>query len=149
MIGINIHNGNKILSLALISLYFCISLALVVQAQTVTQPPIIPTGSTTSKDAKNKDIQKLYIPHNADQQSNKTYLQNQLLPGIAATVIGIVGGLSLLFVIISGIQLLTSYGNGDAAGKAKKTLTWAVIGIIVASLSYAIVRIVATINIPK
>lgn len=130
----------KILSLALISLYFCVSLALVVEAQT-DPPPIIPTGSTTGSGAK-----KLYIPHNTDNQTNKTYLENQLLPGIAATIIGIVGGLSLLFVIISGIQFLTSYGNGDAMSKAKNTLTWAIIGIIVASLSYAIVRIISTIN---
>lgn len=145
MIGTGSHTVKKILSLALISLYFCVSLALIVEAQTVTQPPIIPTGSTSGTEKSTK----LYLPHNTDTQSNKTYLENQLLPGIASTIIGIVGGLSLLFVIISGIQLLTSYGNGDATSKAKNTLTWAVIGIIVASLSYAIVRIISTINIPK
>jgi hypothetical protein len=129
------------ITLLLISFYVCISLVLVAQAQTVTQPPIIPSGAT--------DQEKLYIPHNIGDQSNKAYLETRLLPGIASTIIGLAGGLSLIFVIISGIQLLTSYGNSDAAGKAKKTLTWAVAGIIIASLSYAVVRIVASITVPK
>lgn len=136
------YRKKKFFSLLLISLYVCLSLAItMVEAQTVTQPPIIPGGST--------DQQKLYLPHNIGDQDNKAYLETRLLPGIASTVIGLAGGLSLVFVIISGIQLLTSYGNSDAAGKAKKTLTWAVAGIIIASLSYAVVRILASITIPK
>lgn len=130
----------KFLTGLLVTLYFCLGTTFMVQAATVTQPDIIPAGSTGNE--------KLYIPHNTDQVSNKTYLEERLLPGIASTIIGLVGGLSLLFVIISGIQLLTSYGNGDAMGKAKKTLIWAVAGIVIASLSYAIVKIISTINIP-
>lgn len=138
MFRLKVQTIKHLLSLSLISLYFCFSLATVAEAATVTQPPIIPGGSTENS--------KLYIPHNTDPQSNKSYLENQLLPGIASTIIGIVGGLSLLFVIISGLQLLTSYGNKDASGKAKNTLTWAIVGIIIASLSYAIVKIISTIN---
>ncbi len=136
------YRKKKFFSLLLISLYVCLSLAItMVEAQTVTQPPIIPGGST--------DQQKLYLPHNIGDQDNKAYLETRLLPGIASTVIGLAGGLSLVFVIISGIQLLTAYGNPEAAGKAKKTLIWATMGIIVASLSYAIVRIIASITVPS
>lgn len=105
----------------------------------VTQPPIIPQDST--------DQGKLYIPHDTSGGTNKTYLENQLLPGIATTIIGITGGLALVFVIISGIQMLTSYGNTEAFTKARNTLIYALGGLVVASLSYAIVRIIASINI--
>lgn len=105
----------------------------------VTQPPIIPVGSTSN--------QKLYLPHDTSQDSNMNYVQNRLLPGIATMIIGITGGLALLFVIISGIQLLTSYGDSAAAEKAKKTLTYALAGVVIAGLSYAIVAIVGSISV--
>lgn len=107
---------------------------------TVTQPPIIPAGSIPSGS-------KLYLPHDTANVGNKNYIQNSLLPGIASTIIGLTGGLSLVFVVISGIQYLTAYGDGGAADKAKKTLTWALIGVVVAGLSYAIVAIISTINV--
>jgi hypothetical protein len=149
-----VHNPGKWLSLLLVSLYLTVSLAGVVLAgpndpvdpgsgssssgTTITQPPIIPTGATAT--------QKLYIPHNTSQESNKNYLENRLLPGIASSIIGLTGALALLFAIVSGIQLLTSYGNADAGNKAKTTLTYSLIGVIIAGLSYAIVKIVASIN---
>lgn len=105
----------------------------------VVQPPIIPAGATSN--------QKLYLPHDTTQDANLNYVQNRLLPGITAMIIGITGGLSLLFVIISGIQLLTSYGDSGAAEKAKKTLTYALIGVVVSGLSYAIVAIVSSISV--
>lgn len=106
---------------------------------TVTQPKIIPEGGT--------DTAKLYLPHDTSNVGNKTYIQNSLLPGIAATIIGFTGGLALLFVVISGIQYLTAYGDPGIADKAKKTLTYALVGLILAGLSYAIVAIIATINV--
>lgn len=106
----------------------------------VTQPPIIPKGAIPSGT-------KLYLPHDTTNTGNKTYLQNTLLPGIASTIIGITGGLALVFVVISGIQYLTAYGDSTVADKAKKTLTFALIGVILAGLSYAIVAIISTINV--
>ncbi len=106
----------------------------------VTQPPIIPKGAIPSGT-------KLYLPHDTTNTGNKTYLQNTLLPGIASTIIGITGGLALVFVVISGIQYLTAYGDSTVADKAKKTLTYALIGVVVAGLSYAIVAILSTINV--
>ncbi len=130
----------KYARLFLLGLYLLISFASVSLAQgTITQPPIIPSGGTSTE--------KLYIPHNTSQESNKTYMEQRLLPGIASSIIGITGALALLFTIISGIQLLTAYGNTDAAGKAQKTLTWSLIGLLVAGLSYAIVRIIASITV--
>lgn len=73
-------------------------------------------------------------------------LQQNVIPGITNTVIGITGGVALLFVIISGIQILTAYGNEEKVGTAKKTLTWALLGLVIAMLSYAIVQIIISIQ---
>lgn len=104
-------------------------------SQTVTIPPIIPV----------KD--KIYIPVNTSGESNKNYLQNRLLPSIANVIISITGGLSLLFAIVSGIQMLTAYGNSDQATAARKTLTFALVGLVISALSYGIVAIIASITV--
>lgn len=102
----------------------------------VTQPKIIPVEG-----------QQLYLPHDQSNQGNKAYVQNTLLPGIASTIIGMIGAVALLFVILSGIQYLTAFGDPEKANKAKSSLMWALIGVVIAGLSYAIVAIIASINI--
>lgn len=106
----------------------------------ITQPPIIPAGGTSNT--------KLYLPHNTSQESNMNYVQNRLLPGITTMIISLTGGLSLVFVIISGIRLLVSYADSSALENTKKTLTYALIGLIISGLSYAIVAIISSIT-PK
>jgi divalent metal cation (Fe/Co/Zn/Cd) transporter len=54
----------------------------------------------------------------------------------------IVGLLSVIVIIYSGILYIISAGNSNTVQKAKTTLTYAVVGLIVAILSYAIVSFV-------
>lgn len=54
----------------------------------------------------------------------------------------LVGIIAILFIIIGGFQYVTSRGNEEQAEIAKKTLTNAIIGLIVVVLSYIIVTIV-------
>ncbi len=72
--------------------------------------------------------------------------QKALLPNITKAVIGLTGGLSLLFVIIGSVQILTAYGNDERLVAAKKTLTWAIAGLVIALLSYAVVQIITSIK---
>ncbi len=70
------------------------------------------------------------------------------LPAILNLVIGwilaLVGGLAVLFIIWGGIQYVTSAGNKDKAETAKKTLTYAIVGLIVIVLAEVIVSLVTT-----
>ncbi len=61
---------------------------------------------------------------------------------IANTLIFIVGAISVLMVIIGGLRYVLS--NGDSAGlkSAKDTILYALIGVVVAMLSYALVAFV-------
>ena len=61
-------------------------------------------------------------------------IQNVLLP--------IVGIISILFIIIGGFQYIVSRGNEEQAETGKKTLTNAIIGLVITILSYYIVVIV-------
>lgn len=53
-----------------------------------------------------------------------------------------IGAIGVLFIIIGGFQYVIAAGNEEAIVKARKTITWAIIGVVIASLSFAIVAIV-------
>lgn len=57
-------------------------------------------------------------------------------------LLGIAGSIAVIFIIIGGIQYITSAGNDQNTKKAKDTITNAVIGLIIAVLAYAIVNFV-------
>lgn len=67
------------------------------------------------------------------------------LSGIIAFLLALIGGLSVLFIVIGGVQMMGSAGNADQLTKGKKTLTWAVVGLLVALLGYAIINVVQSI----
>jgi hypothetical protein len=123
----------------LLTLILLFNLSVFATALAQTPPSIIPDGTN----------QTVLLPHDTSSDTSGNYLNNRLLPGIASTIIALTGGLSLLFMVVAGIFLLTSYGSPERAAAAKKTITYALAGIIVSGLSYAIVAIIASINISK
>jgi hypothetical protein len=73
-------------------------------------------------------------------------LTKNVLPKLAVYLIGIVGGVAMLFLVISGVRFATAYGNDESVEKAKNQATWAVAGIVLALLSYTIVQIIFSIE---
>ncbi len=76
------------------------------------------------------------------------------LPGSTATIsagltniinilLGIIGGLAVIFIIIGGIQMITSAGEPLKYKQARETILYAVIGLVVALSAYAIVSFIA------
>lgn len=65
-------------------------------------------------------------------------LQNAI--GIASMVAGVV---SVVFIIVGAIQYIGS-GGGDGLVKAKKTITYAVAGLVISILAYTIVSFIGT-----
>lgn len=58
--------------------------------------------------------------------------------------LAIAGVTSVIFIIVGGMQMHLAMGNEEAITKAKKTLLWAIFGLVIAILSVAIVQIVTT-----
>ena len=56
--------------------------------------------------------------------------------------LGIVGALSMLFIIVGGFQYVTSRGNEEQAETGRKTLTNAIIGLVIVILSYVTVVVI-------
>ncbi len=70
------------------------------------------------------------------------------LPGFAKKLANgllyILGAVAVIVIILSGIFYATSGGNAASVKRAKDTLLYAVVGLLVALFSYAIVNYVLT-----
>ncbi len=84
------------------------------------------------------------IPVN--NNSTDSILGSDSLVGLIKNVLNILlyiaGAISVLFVVIGGYQYLSSGGNEEAAEKGRKTVTNAIIGIVVVVLAFTIINVV-------
>lgn len=74
-----------------------------------------------------------------DVGQNSTLLQDVL-----ATVFLITGGLATVFIVVGGFRYVISAGNPSAIEKAKNTVLYAVIGLVLSVLAGVIVNFVIT-----
>lgn len=70
-----------------------------------------------------------------------------ILPRWTTGMVGFIGMLAFLMLVISGIRYLTSYGNDEAAGNAKKMIIYSLAGLLIAIFAYTIVAIITNIKI--
>ncbi len=68
--------------------------------------------------------------------------------GVLVTVVNVllflIGALSVIMIIYGGIRYVTSGGDQGAVTSAKNTILYAVVGLIIAILAYAVVNFVLT-----
>jgi hypothetical protein len=124
------------LTLLVCSLVFQTNLVMAARA------PILPTAT----------IDHLFPPPAPATVDGKTTSQEQyfggvFLPTITKTVISLSGSLAILFIIYGGIMILTAYGNDEKVKKGRTTVQYAIVGLLISILAYAIVTIVSSINI--
>jgi hypothetical protein len=65
-----------------------------------------------------------------------------ILTNALTLILGLAGLVAVAYIIIGGYQIAMSRGNEDAAKIGRKTLTNAIIGLVIIILSYVIVSIV-------
>jgi len=63
---------------------------------------------------------------------------------ITDVLLFIIGAISVIMLIIGGIRYVISGGDSSAVTAAKNTILYAIVGIIVALLAYALVHFVLT-----
>lgn len=68
-----------------------------------------------------------------------------LIVGVLQILLLLAGSIAVIFLVIGGYQYVMSRGNEEAAEKAKKTISSAVIGLIVIVLSFVIISIIAAV----
>jgi len=60
-------------------------------------------------------------------------------------ILGFIAIIATLVIIYGGVQYLTAGGNEDNVAAAKKTISYGIIGIVIAGLAYAMVIVVSTV----
>ncbi|HET8690165.1 MAG TPA: hypothetical protein VFL81_01905 [Candidatus Saccharimonadales bacterium] len=80
------------------------------------------------------DANKAGIPKVTADQSTLTGIINALL--------GLLGIVAIIFIIVGAISYITSNGDAGATSKAKNTILFAIIGLVIAALAYGIVNFV-------
>ena len=65
-----------------------------------------------------------------------------ILSTIINVIIGVVGFIAVVMMILGGISFITSQGDAAKVTKAKNTILYGVVGLIVAMLAFAIVNFV-------
>lgn len=53
------------------------------------------------------------------------------------------GLVALIFIILSGIKLVTSGGDPKQVEGARKTMTWAIIGLVIIFTSFLIINVIS------
>jgi len=72
--------------------------------------------------------------------SGKSDDANKFLKAIVDTLLFVIGAVALVMIIIGGLRYVLSAGNPQAAASAKNTILYAIIGLVVAFLAYAIIH---------
>ena len=63
---------------------------------------------------------------------------------IINVVLGVLGLIAVIMIIIGGFSFMTSQGDASKVTKARNTILYGVIGLIIAMLAFAIVNFVLT-----
>lgn len=74
-----------------------------------------------------------------DGGPQKSGVQN-LIVNILKVVIGAAGIVAVIYIVIGGFNYTTSLGDPNKIAKARKTILYAVVGLIVCALAFAIVN---------
>lgn len=77
-------------------------------------------------------------------QATDLFGKNGVFQTITNTLLFIIGAISVLMLIYGGIRYTLSAGDSASVTAAKNTILYAIVGIIVAIMAYAIVNFVLT-----
>lgn len=65
-----------------------------------------------------------------------------LITQVVRYIFGIIAVIATLMFVWGGVMMITSHGNSDQIKRAKETLVWATIGVLIVLLSWAVVKFV-------
>ena len=84
-----------------------------------------------------------------DQQGDAATLfgeggQGGIFRTITNVLLFLIGAISVIMLIVGGIRYVVSGGDSTAVQNAKNTILYAIVGVVVAILAYAVVNFVIT-----
>lgn len=73
---------------------------------------------------------------------------SDVIVGIVNGIVAILGIVAAIFVIVGGVNYMTSQGDAGKLQKAKNTILYSLIGLVIAALAFAIINFVV-VNVLK
>lgn len=77
-----------------------------------------------------------------DEMPSNLLGSDGVIKSITSTILYVLGILAVVMLIVGGVKYATSGGDAKAVTDAKNTILYALIGLIIAILAYAIVNFV-------
>lgn len=105
--------------------------------------PVVHTDSAYAQGAEGGLAGGATSAKGTDQQEN-LFGEGGIFQTITNVLLFVIGAISVIMLIIGGIRYVVSNGDSSAVTGAKNTILYAVIGIVVAILAYALVNFVIT-----
>lgn len=78
----------------------------------------------------------------ADTGGGNVSTLDQGISTVVNILLFLIGAVSVIMIVIGGIKYTTSNGNADQTKSAKNTILYAIVGLVVAILAYALVDFV-------
>ena len=89
------------------------------------------------------NIQNFFSPAKIyGEEGNQVTGFGTLASDIVLILTGVAFAISIIFIIIAGIKIVTASGDEKKLASAQSTLTYAIIGLVVTILAFVIVRLV-------
>jgi len=89
------------------------------------------------------NLSLLRLAQNFNYNSLPKRVADQALLETALTIVlGIVGAIAVMMVVIGGIQYASSQGDPQSTSRAKKTIIYAIVGLILAIFARVIIALV-------
>lgn len=77
-----------------------------------------------------------------DVHINRQLTDNNTVPNILHLVFGFAGAIAVLIITIAGFKYVVSQGNPQETAKAKDTIIYALVGLMICVLGYGVVSFV-------
>lgn len=78
----------------------------------------------------------------AEEQQTDLFGESGVFKRITDVMLFLIGAISVIMLIIGGVRYVLSGGESGKVSEAKNTILYAVIGVVVAILAYAVVNFV-------
>jgi len=75
---------------------------------------------------------------------NKSLTLSGIVSNITTALVFIIGALSVLMIIVGGLRYVISGGDPKKTADAKNTILYAIVGVVVAIMAYAIIKFVTS-----
>ena len=95
-----------------------------------------------------EDLHPDYAPEvkiDTNKKGAEVTYANVMLQYMAGGLLYLAGPVAILIIAVAGLRYVTSHGDQNMMDGAKKTLTYAVIGLVVIILSFAIIRAIISV----